>query len=339
MHIFYSPKHQHHNPPMEFLDGRCIPFTENPRRAEIIIDAIRGAGIGPIIEPDDLGLDAILGVHSADYVEHFRTIFQRWSEISVEPAALPSTLPRPGFDRLSPSPYAAIGYYSFDLSAPVADGTYEGAVVSAHCAVAGARAVREGERAVYALCRPPGHHAYSNLMGGFCYFNNAAIAAHELTQGGKRVALIDIDVHHGNGTQAIFYDREDVLFISLHGHPDWEYPYFVGYADERGEGAGVGYNLNYPLDKGTTDAQYLEVLDDSISHIRNFAPDYLVISAGFDTFDGDPLGKFKISTPGYQEIGARLASLDLPTLAIQEGGYMQAKLGENVVSFLRGLRA
>lgn len=337
MQIVYSPRHQLHNPPLEFIEGQCIPFTENPRRAEIIIEAVRQANIGTIVEPQDFGLESIQEIHTPDYVEHLRTIFARWSAISQSPAALPSTLPRAGFERFSSHPYAEIGYYSFDLSAPVTMGTFEAALASAHAALTGAKFLAEREQRAYALCRPPGHHAYANRMGGFCYFNNAAIAAHYLTQGGKRVALIDIDVHHGNGTQSIFYDRTDVLFISIHGNPEWEYPYFAGYTDERGFDDGEGYTINYPLDRGTTDDQYLTVIDKSLEHMTQFQPDYLVISAGFDTFDGDPLGQFKLTTPGYKAIAARLSSLHTPTLVVQEGGYMQAKLGENVVSFLKGL--
>jgi acetoin utilization deacetylase AcuC-like enzyme len=174
-------------------------------------------------------------------------------------------------------------------------------------------------------------------MGGYCYLNNAAIATHALTSGAQRVAILDIDVHAGNGTQAIFYDRDDVLFVSLHGAPDWEYPYFSGYSGERGQGAGLGFTMNFPLEKGVDDTRYLAVLAAALAHIRAFAPAYLVLSAGFDTFHADPLGQFRLTTPVYHEIGAQVAALGVPVLAVQEGGYTLAALGDNVVSLLRGL--
>lgn len=342
MIIVYSPQHMRHDPPHEFLDGRYIRYTEAPIRAEMIYKALRETQIAPIIEPDDFGLDPILAVHAADYVECLRTIYDRWvAEGGTPLAAMPGIMAVRTLNQRrspSPSPLAEIGYYSMDTSAPVAAGTYEAAVKAAHCALTGAARLVQGERAAYALCRPPGHHATADLMGGFCYLNNAAIAAHYLTSNGSlRVAVLDIDVHGGNGTQAIFYDRSDVLFVSLHGSPEWEYPYFTGYADERGAGKGEGFTINYPLEKGTDDARYLKVLERAFEHIRRFDPAYLVLSAGLDTFKDDPLSKLKLTTPCYHEIGKRVAALGVPVLAVQEGGYAVSALGENVISLLRGL--
>lgn len=339
MDIIYTPHHARHNPPGEFMEGKFSAYLEAPARAEIIISAIEAAGIGPIIAPDNFGLEPIIAVHDPDYVEHLRTIYERWAAVGGAPqSAFPSIFPRPGLERFSPSPWAEIGYYSLDLSAPVAEYTYDVALDAAYCALTGAVRLQQGQRRVYALCRPPGHHAAQSLMGGYCYLNNAAIAAHHLTMNRtQRVAVLDIDVHGGNGTQAIFYDRADVLFISLHGSPEWEYPYFCGYADERGVGAGAGYTINYPLPRGTDDTAYLVALDEALAQVTAYQPAYLVLSVGLDTFKGDPLGKFQLTTPAYHAIGQRIAALRLPVLAVQEGGYAVAALGENAVSLLRGL--
>lgn len=340
MIIIYSPMHTHHNPPHEFLDGRFIKFTEAPIRAETIYKALVETQIAPIIPPENFGLDPIHAVHAKEYVDFLRTIYYRWVKNGGTPdAALPGIIPTRTLTRYSPSPLAEIGYYSMDISAPVTNGTYMAAVDAAQCALTGASwLIRGKEKAAYALCRPPGHHATKDVMGGFCYLNNAAIAAEYLTEGHtKRVAILDIDVHGGNGTQVIFYDRPDVLFISMHGSPEWEYPYFTGYADQRGEGAGEGFTINYPLEQGTDDARFLGVIDEALEHIKKFDPAYIVLSAGFDTFKDDPLGKFEITTPCYETIGAKVAALGLPILAVQEGGYAVSALGDNVVSLLRGL--
>lgn len=339
MLIVYAPQHALHAPPHEFLEGRLAPYAEAPARAAAILRALEAARVGPLIAPADHGLGPVLAVHTPDYVDHLRTLSDRWTAAGGAPAAaFPAAFPRPGLGHASRALWALPGVYSFDLSAPVTAGTYAAALAAAHCALTGAARLQTGERAVYALCRPPGHHAAASLMGGYCYLNNAAIAAHYLTaNGARRVAILDIDVHAGNGTQAVFYSRADVLFVSLHGAPDWEYPYFSGYADERGAGDGVGFTLNFPLEKGVDDARYLTALAAALARISAFAPAYIVLSAGFDTFHADPLGQFRLTTPVYREIGARVAALGVPVLAVQEGGYALDALGANVVSLLRGL--
>lgn len=339
MITIYTAGHARHDPPHEFLEGRLISYNETPSRAETILRAVHEAGLGPVVEPREWGQEPILAVHTPAYLEHLRTIYERWC-VAGGPAegALPAIIPVRGLERRSPSPFAEVGYFAFDLSAPVGPHTYEVALGSAHCALTGAALLLEGERLTYALCRPPGHHAHPALMGGFCYLNNAAIAAEHLARAtGRPVALLDIDVHAGNGTQAIFYERADVLFLSIHGAPEWEYPYFAGFADEAGAGAGAGYTVNYPLEAGVDDGRYLGVLDEALARITAFGPAYLVLSAGFDTFAGDPLGKFSLSSACYPAIGARIAALGLPTLVVQEGGYTVAALGQNVVGLLRGL--
>ncbi len=233
------------------------------------------------------------------------------------------------------------GYYIMDLSACIVAGTHEAILASANCALSAAALILSSpvNRPVsaFALCRPPGHHAGKDYAGGYCFINNASVAANWLSSKG-RVAILDIDYHAGNGTQDIFYERNDVLTISLHGDPDFEYPHFIGYADETGAGAGLGFHRNFPLPKGTGDEGYLSALDEALILIKNFAPNYLVLSTGMDTFDGDPLGTFKVTRAGFAEIGQRIAALGLPTAVIMEGGYANAALGENIVTLLENFK-
>jgi acetoin utilization deacetylase AcuC-like enzyme len=357
MITIFSPDHALHDAPHEFLDGKLIPPHEAPIRVPMILDALERAGIGQIQSPRAFDLEPIRAVHDHDYLAYLAQAYARWVAAGGDAAAvLPSTLAVRWMSRRSVGPLVAPGYYSFDLSAPIVAGTYRAARAAADAALTGAALLLEGQQLVYALCRPPGHHAGRDLYGGYCYLNNAAIAAHFLGVGSwelgvgeanqllapnsqlpHRVAVLDIDFHHGNGTQQIFYERDDVLFVSIHADPVREYPYFAGYADERGAGAGAGFNLNFPLEAGVTNARYLAVLELALAAIADFAPRFLVLSAGFDTFDGDPIGDFALTAAAYPLIGRRIALLGLPTLVVQEGGYAVAALGENATGLLRGL--
>ena len=223
------------------------------------------------------------------------------------------------------------------MEVPIAEHTWEAAVASAHCAWTGAMRVRAGESLVYALCRPPGHHAGPDFMGGYCYLNNAAIAARALQNGTDRVAILDIDYHHGNGTQAIFYADPDVFYCSLHIDPHNAYPFFAGYADERGTEAGEGTNWNAPLPPGTTEDRYLSALEDLLDRLSAFDPQRLIVSAGFDTYLHDPISTFQITTAGFHAAGLRIRALNKPTLIVQEGGYHVPHLGRNVAAFLHAL--
>ena len=341
MKVYYSEAHCDHNPPFEIFEGGLqMPVFECPERMDRILHSLRSAGWAEILPPEDFGLEPILAVHDADYVEYIRTAFDDWQREGGElgpqytsPVLLPSTFP-PRRARGRPKAIGArAGYYGMDLSAPIVGGTYRAAVESAHCAVSAAKAASTGDRAAYALCRPPGHHAGRDYCGGYCYLNNASIAARWLSSKGK-VAILDIDYHAGNGTQDIFYDLADVLTISIHADPAHHYPSFAGYADETGDGAGRGFHHNFPLPPHTGDADYLRTLDEAIALIRNFDPSTLVVSAGMDISDGDPLGDFHVSTDGIRKIGRRIARLDLPTVICQEGGYHIEALGENVVALL-----
>lgn len=361
----YPDTHVTHAPPHEFLEGALITPHESPTRATLIRDAVARAGLGPIIVPTPFGLEPVRAVHDAGYLKYLAHAYQRWVAAGGSPAAvIPDTFAVRWMARPPRDAYAQAGYYALDTSAPIVAETYQAARASADAALTAAALLLEGQRATYALCRPPGHHAGRDMCGGYCYLNNAAIAAEWLLQSvaedrglkienNKRgndelssildpqsstqpasVAILDIDYHHGNGTQQIFYERADVLVVSIHADPSFEYPYFSGYADERGAGAGAGYNLNLPLPSQTTDTQFLAALDQALEAIAAVEPCYLVLSAGFDTFDGDPLGEFVLTAAAYGEIGRRIASLGLPTLIVQEGGYAVAALADNVVSLL-----
>ena len=354
----FSAEHESHNPPHEFLDGQLCPPHESPRRAQILHAAVAHAALGSILPPRAFGFEPIRAIHSPAYLTYLEHAYERWVAAGGAPAAvLPDTLAVRWMSGSTESPLAAPGYYAFDLSAPIVAGTYAAARTAAGVALTGAALLLEGRRAVHALCRPPGHHAGSDMCGGYCFLNNAAIAAEYLLSTtndtlsslagrpaphlhpARRIAILDIDYHHGNGTQQIFYARDDVFVASIHGDPARTYPFFSGFADERGTGAGLGYNLNLPLEAGVTDERYLEVLEEALAAISAFGPDFVVVSAGFDTFGGDPLGDFALTTGAYSAIGRRIAALGLPTLIVQEGGYAIEALGENLVELLRGFMA
>jgi len=337
MKVFYSDTHRAHNPPFEVLDGgEKSPSFEVPERAERVLSALGQTGWAEISRPDDFGLDPILAVHSPDYIDFLQTAYQLWvaEDMNYEHLALtPATFSIGNFRRKPSSILGRAGYYMMDLSAPIGPGTWQAALQSAYCALSGASALLAGEKSTFALCRPPGHHAGKENCGGYCYLNNAAIAANWLGQHGS-VALLDIDYHAGNGTQEIFYERSDVSSISIHADPEMEYPYYAGYADEIGKGAGEGFHRNFPLPSGVGDAGYLAVLGEALDLIRLYKPAFLVLSLGMDICKGDPLGKFNITQNGIQPIGKAIADLHIPMLAVLEGGYNLDELGESILVFL-----
>ncbi len=319
MHTFYSDKHKLHNTDGLRLEGHPFVTDEVPARAELMLEAVRRANFGPVLQPGDFGLEPILAAHDAGFVEHLREVYGASARLfeRAEPVFVSTFSPRSA-QRRAHGIVGQTGYFAYGVGSPILEGTWEAAYWSAQCALAAAARVRAGDRAAYALCRPPGHHAAADLYGGFCYLNNAAIAARSM---GKQVAILDIDYHHGNGTQLIFYGDPDVLFCSLHAHPDDDYPYYWGGADERGSGAGSGLNHNWPLPQNTDDDAYLGALDEALAVINNFDPRYLVVSAGFDTILGDPVGGFRLSTAGLRAVGQRIAALHVPAVIVQEGGY------------------
>ena len=341
MKVFYSKTHYQHDPQIEYFDGGVqMPYMENPDRMERILAALQNLDWIDILPPEDFGLNPILAVHDMDYVDYLRTAYQEWTQEEVgykRTSLLPATFPPRGWSHKPKGILGRAGYYTFGLSSPILEGTYQAVIGSANCALTGAQALHNGERAAFALCRPPGHHAGKSFSGGYCYLNNAAIAANWLSQHGK-VAILDIDYHAGNGTQDIFYERADALSISIHADPDFEYPYYCGYADETGTGSGSSLHRNYPLPAGTGDVEYLSTLRQALALIRSFSPASLVVSAGMDLYEDDPLGAFKVTRSGIEEISLQIASLNLPTLVVAEGGYANAALGENFATILRALQ-
>lgn len=339
MYTVYTDKHLLHTTDRVTVEGNPFVSEEVPARAEILHAAVEAAGLGPIVPPADHGLAPILAVHDADYVHFLETVFAESAAYYGEPTPVFTwTFATRHTGRKPRSWRGLLGYYAFGWGSPILDGTWTAAYWSAQCALTAADLVLAGERAAYALCRPPGHHAARDLYGGFCYLNNAAIAARYLqTWHQGRVAILDIDYHHGNGTQAIFYADPGVLYCSLHAHPDDDYPYYWGEASEMGAGPGEGLNRNWPLPPGIDDAGYLAALDEALSAIHDFSPQALVVSAGLDIGAGDPSGGFNITAAGLAEIGCRIAALGLPAVIVQEGGYRPDTLGENAVALLSAL--
>lgn len=338
MKTIYSDKHRLQHGQAELFGNKLVPCHERPARADAILARIEEVKLGPIIAPGDFGMGPIMAVHARDYVEFLKGAWGAWCAAGGEGDALPCCTPMPDMSRRLPtSIYGKIAYYSFDATAPLTAGTWEAAYASAQVALTGADLISRGEPAAFALCRPPGHHASRAYYAGYCFLNNAAIAAQSLiAHGMKRVAILDVDYHHGNGTQSIFYDRDDVLFVSIHGDPNEDYPFFLGYAEEKGVGAGEGFNINFPLPHGTTAKQWFDVLAVSLEAIRNYKPDAVVISLGVDTYEGDPISHFKLTSEDFRRLGERLSTLRAPTLFVMEGGYNVDAIGINVANVLMG---
>jgi acetoin utilization deacetylase AcuC-like enzyme len=338
--IFYSEVHRKHEPPFEVFDGGLrVPYLENPDRMDKILSALHTVDWADIHEPTDFGLDPILAVHDHAYLDFLASAWTDW--LATKPkdssALLPATFALRRQPHKPKSLLGRAGYYIMDLSACIVEGTYQAALASANCALSAAEAVAGGQRSAFGLCRPPGHHAGKDYAGGYCFINNAAVAANWLSAKG-RVAVLDVDYHCGNGTQDIFYDRDDVLTISIHADPDYEYPSYIGYADEYGVDKGFGYHHNFPLPAGTSDDAYLETLNQALQRVREFKPEYLVVSAGMDIYADDPLGTIKVTTEGIGKIAQQIAKLDLPTAIIMEGGYNNDALGRNILAFLGELK-
>jgi len=335
MQVVFSPAHESHNPEHFISAGRLAPSPECPERAQRLHRAVADAGYD-ILPPRDHGLDAIVAVHPGDYLDFLQNGLAAWRQLpNSGPAMMPNMHPGRHMTGRPDAIVGKAGYYMADTACPILSGTWEAALSSAHVALTAADLVLGGAKAAYALCRPPGHHAYGDQAGGFCFLNNVAIAAQYLRGQAGRVAILDVDVHHGNGTQGIFYDRSDVLFCSLHGDPSGFYPYYAGYGDERGNGDGEGFNLNIPLPPGTGDDAYMLALDGALSAIRDFAPDYLLVSLGLDAQENDPLGILAITTSGFGRMGAPIGDLGLPSLIVQEGGYLCDEMADNLLAFLK----
>ena len=341
MLVVVHPNHRLHAPAIEFYRGQAVPCVETPARVEYVEQALLAGGHE--LRLADMDSATVLArIHAPDYLEFLQHAWAQWLAInpgnaSVQP--FPSIWPVREFrtDRMPDNFVARLGRYSFDNGTPMVAGTWAAAKAASDAAASAARLVLQGQRAVFCCTRPPGHHAARDLMGGYCFLNHAAVAAQSLLDGGAaRVAILDVDYHHGNGTQSIFYDRADVLFVSLHGDPSTEYPFFLGHADECGEGPGLGFNLNLPLPAGTAAQAWFQTLQLALERVVSHRPDALVVSLGLDTYEGDPISRFKLTTADFGELGSRLARLGLPTVFVLEGGYAADELGPNARQVVDG---
>lgn len=328
MRCFWDERQRAHAPAAEFFNGRLHPAAEHQGR----VDAILGA-IGPTEAPENCGMEPLLRVHSAEYLDLLRDAHREWAALGRDGDAFPYTFPIVGRRPLELSRIdARLGQHSFDTSTPIGPGTWEACYWSVQTALAGLAAVLAGERSAFAFTRPPGHHAGRDYFGGYSYLNHAAICAEKALEAGqKRIAILDVDYHHGNGTQDIFAGRDDVVFASIHADPSTDYPFFWGHADESG-----GNILNLPLPRGTEWSGYELALSEAIEWMQKSAPDLLIVSYGADTHEADPISYFKLKTSDYAPMARRIASMNLPTLIVMEGGYAVEALGANVWAFLSG---
>jgi acetoin utilization deacetylase AcuC-like enzyme len=341
MITFHNPLHQGHAPQHEFFRGERVPCFEKPARVDYVEARLRARGHA-LQAPGEDSAAVLAQVHAPRYLDFLRTAWRQWLALDAANAQVqpfPSVWPvRTLRDDVEPANFIArLGLYSMDNGTPLAAGTWAAAKAGADAAASAAACVAAGARAAFCCTRPPGHPAGPDFMGGYCFLNNAAVAAQWLRQhGAARVAVLDVDYHHGNGTQSIFYERADVLFASIHGDPRTEYPFYLGHADETGAGPGAGCNLNLPLPAGTGFAAWMAALEQVCARIAAHGADALVVSLGLDTFEGDPISRFRLAADDFPRIGERLARLGLPTVFVLEGGYAAAELGTNAVNVLEG---
>ncbi|WP_298872240.1 histone deacetylase family protein [uncultured Bradyrhizobium sp.] len=336
MKAVHTELHRSHDPQFFLVRGVVKRTTEHPERADRLLRGLKD-GKHQLVEPTKFGQGPRARIHSPEYLSFLSEAWDAWTALgdsgpemigNVHPVRHAATYPSHIVGKL--------GWHTADTAAPIGPGTWAAACAATDVAVTAAQMVMDGEDATYALCRPPGHHAYRDMAGGFCFLNNSAIAAAHLRLKHERVAILDVDVHHGNGTQGIFYARPDVYTVSIHADPVAYYPYVWGYAHECGEGPGLGANLNIPLAIGTGDDGYIRAMDVARKAIESFAPGALVIALGLDASEHDPLKGLAVTTSGFRRIGQAIAKLGLPTVFVQEGGYLSDILGANLTSVLAG---
>lgn len=346
MRAFYHPDQAVHDPKQFMRFGRIVAPRDLPARTASLLDALARHGIVPE-RPATHGMAPVLAVHTPDFVRFLETAWARWRELpDPGPEVWSNTFPywsgRPEDSARPPCRATGIigqaGWYLGDLSVPMGPDTWMSTLKSAETAISAAEAILAGDRAAYALCRPSGHHARSDRATGFCYLNNTAIAAQRLRSSFGKVAILDVDAHHGDGTQQIFYTRPDVLTVSLHADPSNYYPFFTGYADERGVRAGEGANLNLPLAHGTGIEAFAAAVEKASKAIRDFGAEVLVVALGYDAHIADPIGVLKLDSGDFGVVGNQVRALGLPTLVVQEGGYAVEVLGDCLYAFIKGLR-
>ncbi len=343
MDVFFHNDQLLHDPQFFLMRGRVSRCFEVPARATALLEGVRSAGL-TVRPPPGNGADAAGLVHEASYLRFLQEGPSLWAALPDAGAEIvPNIHPTPEMlaqgARASAGIVGQAGWYLADTACAVGPNTWRSAIAAAACAAAAARAVLAGAGSAYALTRPPGHHAYAARAGGHCFLNNAAIAAETLRLGGaRRVAVLDIDVHHGNGTQGIFWQRGDVLAASVHGDPSHFYPWYVGHAEERGAGEGEGATLNRPLPRGSGDAAWLGAIGEAVAAVRSFGAEALVLALGFDAAAVEPLGFLSVSDDGFARAAESVSALRLPTVIVQEGGYAVEALPRLLTRFLDGWR-
>ncbi|MBK4216925.1 histone deacetylase family protein [Paracoccus caeni] len=335
MPVFYAPESEAHDPQFWMLRGVPSTNKELPERAHRLLAGLARLGLTPQ-SPPVADQAALRQVHTPDYLAFLETAWAEWQKMpNAGPEVVPNLHPQKDRHHYPAGITGRAGWHLSDTGCPLGQHTWAAALRGADTALAAAAAVRDGAPAAYALCRPPGHHATADNAGGHCFLNNSAIAAQSLLDIHPRVAVLDIDVHHGNGTQEIFYDRADVLTVSVHTDPSNFYPFFLGYADETGSGAGEGFNLNLPLPQGSGDDLWLATIDKALARIADFQPGVLVLALGLDAHENDPFKGMKVTTAAFTRAAELIRAAGLPTVIVQEGGYLSNDLRDNIEAFLR----
>jgi acetoin utilization deacetylase AcuC-like enzyme len=338
MKIIYSDEHRAHFAQGEIAGGELVTPFERPSRMDYILRELRARKMANLVAPQALDIRAVRKVHDRGFLEFLENAWSDWQKAGYRGEIIPTMFPARSLRQRRPKQIdGKVGYYTHSVETCITAGTWQAARASASVALTGQKIVASGDPSAFALCRPPGHHAHDDLYGGYCFLNNAAIAAQAFRDSGAaRVAILDVDFHHGNGTQDIFYAREDVLFCSLHGSPEETYPFYLGYRDEKGEGRGEGFNVNFPMPPGTGYDIWSEALEAACRKIKAFKPDVVVVSLGVDAFKNDPISFFKLASADFTSCGTRIGKLKLPTLFVMEGGYAIEAIGVNTVNVLDG---
>lgn len=338
MKVVFSEIQNRHAPTRYLRHGALIDYPESPERVRRLMAGALKAELEPRA-PDLFDASHFEGIHPRRYLDFLENGHAEWMKLpgafaeimpSIRPVEGPSAYPLHILGRA--------GWHIMDFAGAVTAGTWDAVRLSAMSALTAAELVSAGADAAYALCRPPGHHAYGERSGGFCYLNNSAIAAQYLRRKHERVAILDIDVHHGNGTQSIFYDRADVLTVSIHADPAAYYPFFYGYAGQQGDADGEGYNLNLPVPVKSGDKDWIAALERALKATADFKPGALVLALGLDAHEADPLNGGAVTTEGFTVMAGLIAALGLPTVIVQEGGYLTPVLGDNLAAFLTAFR-
>ena len=338
MKTVFSEDHKLRDAKTELYGGELVRPFECPERMDYVMAQLRSVNLGEILEPESFDIAHVHRIHEPEFVEFLEHCWEEWAAMGFKGEAIPTIAPVRGMQQRVPSHIEGkMGYYCLAWETSISNGTWEAARASVNVALTAQKLMADGEKSAFALCRPPGHHAAADMYGGYCFINNAAVCAQAFRdQGADRVAILDVDFHHGNGTQDIFYNRSDVMFCSLHGDPREAFPHFLGYADETGSGDGEGFNHNYPMGPGTPYSSWGEALEDACKKISAYSPDAVVVSLGVDTFERDPISFFKLNSEDFMDYGKTIAALNLPTLFVMEGGYAVEEIGINAVNVLQG---